>query len=137
MNGTAYVIPLRMHILYKVQGCMCYYNTYNLERKMVYQLYHTFNCTSDKKSKLTKKQVDGLRDMLLGSVREDPKKMEAVVLLIIEHSRVEGVFKYNPDGGQTLPYGMKEENFQVVFELDKLPMELQHILYKFCTLGGE
>lgn len=64
---------------------------------------------------------------------EDPSHSEAIVLLIVEHSRIEEGTA--PDlKKSTLPYGVKVKKTRISLDLEELPEKLQWILWKFTKL---
>lgn len=97
-----------------------------------YPLYHTLNHNIPK-TKLTKNQETDLAKKLC-LVNEDAKK--AVVMLITEHSRVEGQYVYDPKN-VVIPYSGTQEGNDVIFDLGKFPNELKWVLWKFVNLLNE
>lgn len=98
---------------------------------MSYSLYATLTPVPDQPMSSRKKEK--LRDRLnqIGELK-DSSQSEAVILLIVEHSRLDGT---TPDLKATsLPYGVKVKKSRVSIDLDELPEKLQWILLKFTKL---
>lgn len=98
-----------------------------------YGLYQTFslNNPSNDLSILEKKQ---LKENLL---KLDLDQKKAVFFLIIEHAKITDNFSFDPSKTLILPYDIShneasedaEENIE--FDLEKLPIKLKWILWKF------
>ena len=99
-----------------------------------YQLYYTLNSTSDK-NELSKSQLKQLEERLNSL---DQRQTEAVLMLIVEHSRV------HPEDGVApleenlkdikLPYGGEQVEGNVHFPFEQIPIALQRILWKFTEV---
>lgn len=91
-----------------------------------YPLYYTLN-TNLPTTNLSKGQKSQLLEKL-ANLDEESKK--AVLMLIAEHSLVVDDHQYGACDTE-IPYGGIQEKGDVKFELDKLPLELRWILFKF------
>lgn len=93
---------------------------------MSYMLYHTLN-KNLKTTPMSKAESEKLKKKLSG-LNEESKR--AIILLIIEHSRVVDDFSINIEKLK-LPYGMKQKNSDIEINMDKLPQPLKWVLWKF------
>ena len=93
---------------------------------MNYPLYHTLNKNvSD--SELTEKENTLLLEKI---VKANVDKKKAVILLIIEHAKEEGIISVSPEEIE-LPYGLSQKGEDVHIPIEKLPTILKRILLKF------
>jgi hypothetical protein len=98
-----------------------------------YPLYHTLN-KNLKKGDLTAKQKKKLIDDL-SSIENDQRLKKAIIMLIAEHARVTENQKFDSDiSEKTLPFDIKQRTKDVHCDLDKFPVELKWILWKFMNL---
>lgn len=96
-----------------------------------YGLYQTLSSSPHPQRQLTKAQHASLQKKMIDSTFDLTSK-KACVLLICEHSRLEGGFEYNPEGNQSLPYGIvTKENGDIDIDIGALPLKLKHVLLKF------
>ncbi len=91
-----------------------------------YNLYYTLN-QKIKSTPLGPKQKSNLKSFLNSC---DFSQQEAVILLIVEHSKVADEYTYDSDNLE-LPYGLYESETDVSLLFDDLPVPLQWILHKF------
>lgn len=94
-----------------------------------YALYHTLN-KKVKKCDLDPSQKKALMDHLN---LLSPQHAEVVMMLIYEHYRVNSDIKLDLSKID-LPYGGKQRSKGVQFDICRIPVELQWILYKFLVL---
>ena len=94
---------------------------------MSYLLYSTFAVDGTTKS-MTAKQKRELCTSLNSLTERD--KIDAVFLLITEHFRRESNQSINI-GDFQMPYGGKEKDNGITFDVDKFPQVLCWVLWKF------
>jgi len=90
-------------------------------------VYYTLNVNIPKKDLSAAKK----RDLLERIERLETEQREAVFLLICEHYKSESGLDLD---GLTLPYDGEKKKKGVEFDLDKLPIPLRWILYKFTLI---
>jgi hypothetical protein len=96
-----------------------------------YPLYHTLN--KNLKGKMRTKERTTLERRL--SKLKDYDTLVVILMLIAEHARVCGDIDIGGDSETLeLPYGVKQRSKGTQIDLDKLPVELQEILYKFVKM---
>lgn len=95
-------------------------------------LYQTLLSSSTQKS-FTKAQTRSLKEKMNNLDLESKKEC---FLLLCEHARIEGLFEYNEEGPQILPYGVSvKENGDIEFNISNIPTKLKHMLSKFCDVA--
>lgn len=100
---------------------------------MSYPLYHTLD-KNLKKSDLSSSQKEELLKKLSDASTSDETK-KAVIMLIVEHAKI-------ADGVQVdmenfiLPYSAEQRGKDVQIDLEKLPIPLRWILWKFMKLSS-
>ncbi|HMP31046.1 MAG TPA: hypothetical protein PKD85_15675 [Saprospiraceae bacterium] len=98
---------------------------------MSFPLYYTLNQNVIDK-KLSDSRQKKMADKLIES--EDLNLKKAVIMLIAEHAKIKeemdmvSIFDTN---NPILPYDMIQKSDDVIIKFDKLPNELQQILWKF------
>lgn len=98
-----------------------------MDTKM-YPLYNTLN-KNIKSKKLTSKQKEKLIKFLS---TENKKLYEAIIMIIAEHAKINDEFSIQQFSEDLkLPYDIVENSKSVKITLEKLPLELQQILWKF------
>lgn len=100
-----------------------------------YPLYHTLNKKIPTKD-LTESQKKSLKTKL--GAAEDPHIKEAVIMLIAEHATVNENFDIKTlaqKKGGILPYGMVQTSDDVSLDIEKFPIELRWILFKFLNVS--
>lgn len=93
---------------------------------MSYPLYHTLNKDLPTgKSPNVKKLINYTKSELT------EQKKTAILMLIAEHAKINDNYDFNID---KLPYGMEQNNENVIIYIEKFPVELQWILWKFFQI---
>ncbi len=101
-----------------------------------YPLYETFSKSSSKTpdvtedADLTPKEKTLLLDAISRSSSAETKT--AIIMLIMEHSKTEN-FEINLEDFK-LPYGIQQKGKDVYIDLEKLPIPLKRILWKFINI---
>ncbi len=104
-----------------------------------YGLYQTFAPPREKSgespSNLPKKDLSVKEKKILFQKLSSLNKTqtEAVFMLICEHARQNDDFDYDPSDLQ-LPYGLWKKSKTVIFDLEKLPVQLRRILWRFSNV---
>lgn len=97
-----------------------------------YGLYQTLISpdikNSGKKKDITVEQKKFLSQKLSNL---DKEQSEAVLMLIIEHARLNDEYDVHSD---TMPYGLEQTSNDITFEIGKLPVPVKLILWKFCNV---
>lgn len=95
-----------------------------------YGLYQTLKTNIPSKD-LTSHQKDQLLQRLSNLTYQ---QKEAVFLLICEHAKqnVEGASK--TENNYTIPYEGRQKDNDIILDMDKLPISLRWILYKFTDI---
>ena len=96
---------------------------------MSYGLYQTFNVGLRKKD-LTAPQK---KDLLERFGKLDPREMEAVFMLVCEHASRNDAFVYDCENLE-LPYSITYDDGIVNLNLQKFPIPLRQILWKFSEV---
>jgi hypothetical protein len=92
-----------------------------------FALYYTLNQNIiDKELSSSRKQK--LNDKI--SETDDYKLKKAIIMLIAEHAKINGKLDINSENIK-LPHGISQKSEDVIINIDKLPHELQQILWKF------
>ena len=92
-----------------------------------YGLYQTFAASDVPKNDLSMAEKKVLHEKFSTLVTD---QAEAVFMLICEHARVNNDFDYDPQN-VVLPYSLKQDEANVVIDLENLPMKLRWILWRF------
>lgn len=95
-----------------------------------YGLYQTFSQNTPEDD-LSEKEKKELKDFLL-NLELDQKK--AVFFLIIEHAIINDNFSYDPKKQLELPYDLLQNEKNLEFNLENLPINLKWILWKFHNM---
>lgn len=98
---------------------------------MSYPLYYTLN-KNLKKTDLTEDQRDRLLTTFSGSL-SDEETRKAVIMLIVEHAKAADNIPIDIENF-TLPYDIEQRGKDVRIDLEKLPVPLKWVLWKFMKL---
>ena len=95
--------------------------------KSKYPLYYTLN------QNMTNKEISNSKKKKLAEKLnqiEDYNEKKAIVMLIAEHAKVNDDLDIE---SEKIPYGILQKSDDVVIDIDKLPNDLQQILWKFMS----
>jgi len=95
-----------------------------------YGLYQTFSLNTPEED-LSEKEKRELKDFLLNA---DSDQKKAVFFLIIEHAILNDNFSYDPKNQLILPYDLIQNEKNLEFNLENLPINLKWILWKFHNM---
>lgn len=96
----------------------------------MYPLYHTLN----KKLKKRDLSAEERKELIGGLSRLKEDEKNPVIMLIVEHSKIADGTVFD-SANIVLPYGVEQKGKNVVISLDKLPIPLKWILWKFVNRG--
>jgi hypothetical protein len=95
-------------------------------------VYYTLNASLPNRDKdLTDTQK---RELIQRLAELDDTSKRVVVVLIAEHAKIHDEYVVDPET-PTLPYGIEQRNSDVRIDLEKLPIALRWILWKFVSIG--
>ena len=92
----------------------------------MYPLYHTLNKNIESRD-MTKQEEYSMTERIKSM--EEPS-IKAILMLIIEHSRINGDGEFYSNN-IVLPYNGSQNEKDVVFQINKLPIRLKWIIWKF------
>lgn len=98
---------------------------------MNYGLYQTLDYDTPKKDMRSSDKKLLTKNLL----KLDDSQKEAVLLLICEHARINDDYIWNNDEN-TLPYNLKYDKIELMFDVNELPIKLKWILNKFIDVIG-
>lgn len=96
--------------------------------KTQYGLYQTLSSEKFPSKDLL---VKNKKDLVVVFNNLNQEQSEVVFMLICEHARVNDDYKYSPEN---LPYGVTFEDEKIHFDVNDLPKNLRHILWKFKNI---